>query len=575
MLRTITIDNFALVDKAKIDFDLGLNVITGETGAGKSIVVDALSLLTGARATNLNIRTGQDYAYIEGIFELHQDSKVHMLLDELGIRITNELIVSRELSRSRSVVRLNGRAVPLRTLQAIGPQLIDLHGQSEQLSLEASDRQLLLLDSFGDLLELRNRMAESTRALRSCTDKLLSITKNEQGLLRELDLLKFQLNEINEANIVVGEEDQLFSERQVLTNSQQLASLAHETLSYLSAEDPTSPGAADLAGQASNLLARMHSYDPKLGDMAQELEQALEALLAIAGEVQNYSEKTEADPHRLTEVQERIEVISDLKRKYGSNESEILQFAAEAATQIDNIGNVEKNTSVLEAQLGELRATCVSTAQALSDARAVAASSLEQVVSQHLHDLGMPNVQFHISLTTRDNEHGLPIDENSSHVEINLNGIDFVSFEISPNLGEPLKPLAQIASGGETSRIMLALKAALNDKDKTPTLIFDEIDSGIGARSALAVGQKLGTLADSHQVLCVTHLAPIAAFADKHFFVHKYETKDRTITELRLLDRDQSLHELAEMGGKGDELSAAKKLKRHAATLRKATSTLT
>ncbi len=575
MLRTITIDNFALVDKAKVDFDLGLNVITGETGAGKSIVVDALSLLTGARAASLNIRTGHDYAFIEGIFDLHQDSEVHALLAEFGITSTKELIVSRELSRSRSVVRLNGRAVPLRTLQVIGPLLIDLHSQSDQVSLETSDRQLLLLDSYGDLIELRSRMAESTRALRLCTDKLLSKTKNEEELLREMDLLRFQLNEINAANIEVGEEEKLFAERQVLTNAQQLVSLASETLSYLSAEDPTSPGAADLAGQASSLLARMHSYDPKVGDVAQELEQALELLLAIASDIQDYSEKTEVDPHRLAEVQARIETISDLKRKYGTHESEILQFAAEAAIRIDDIGDVEKSTSTLETQLDKLKATCVSIAQELSDARAVAAASLEQVVSQHLDDLGMPNVQFHISLSTRDNDHGLPIEGKSSRAELTLTGIDFVNFKISPNIGEPLKPLRQIASGGETSRIMLAIKTAINEKDKTPTLIFDEIDSGIGARSALAVGQKLGTLADSHQVICVTHLAPIAAFANNHFFVHKHEEDGRTITDLRLLDRDQSLHELAKMEGKGDELSAAKKLKRRAATLRKTTYTPT
>jgi DNA repair protein RecN (Recombination protein N) len=543
MLQELAIRNFALLEDVRITFGPGLNVLTGETGAGKSIIIDAIGAVLGGRTTVESIRTGTDRALVEAIFELDPDAPVagpiRAALAELGLddgEPACQLILARELSRSgRSVARINGRAVPATTLAQVGAYLVDIHGQHEHLSLLRPEAQRDLLDRYGGLTPLRAARAE-----------LRAMQQDEREIARQIDLLSFQVEEIRAAALTPGEEQTLSAERSRLANAVRLAELATAIHERLAGGEGDAPAALDLLGLAARDLAQlaridhdMAGYEPMLSEATAQVDELARAFRAYAGSI-------EFSPERLAEVEERLDLIKSLQRKYGDTIEEVLAFGERAAAQLDALVNREARTAELERRVTDLEREIGDAAAALSAARALAAERLAAAVAAELHALGLGG-HFFVSLHSEPDPDGVPV--GGERVRFDESGIDLVEFRFMPNPGEPAKPVARTASGGELSRILLALKAVLSEADRTPTLIFDEVDVGIGGRSGRIVGERLAHLAGRHQVLCVTHLPQIAAYGDRHYYIAKEVRAGRTVTTVTPLDGEARERELAQMLG--------------------------
>ena len=535
-----------------MEFGPHLNALTGETGAGKSIIVDAIGLLVGERAATGSIRSGSKSAYIEGIFTLADEPGVVEGLAEAGIEVEdNTLIVSREVTPTRSVVRLNGRAVPLRILQNITPGLIDIQGQSEQLSLSQPIRQMHFVDAYGGLLKPAAELRRTVREFRSLEREIADLHEDARSRAREIDLLRFQVEELEEAGLEADEEDSLRAERTILANSRRLVELAATTAEALSAEDGSSSGAADLAGEAFERLQEMAELDGTVKAALERLGAATEILGDLASMMRSYADSVADDPGRLEEIELRLDLLESLKRKYGDSVGSVIEFGREAKERLSVLENADERAGDLDGELETRREKLGKQAGKLSARRRKAADGLAKAVAANMHELGMDEARFAVELTPRADGEGIAVEGFAERLRIDEAGIDQIAFVVSTNRGEELKPLAQVASGGEISRIMLALKAALSEVDTTPTLIFDEVDQGIGARSAGVIGEKLGELARGHQVLCITHLPQVAAFADIHFFIEKAAKDERAVTSVVRLDAEQRLDELAAMAGQG------------------------
>ncbi len=551
MLANLHIRDFALIEAATLEFGPRFNVVTGETGAGKSIIIDAISLLLGARASPELIRKGAAAFYVEAIFTLDDSVTAPPVLAQLGIETDEaQAIISREQTRSRSVARIDGRAVPLRDLQRLGPALVDIHGQSEQLSLLRPARQLELLDEFSRLTELREQVGSLTRERRQMDRKIDSLATGERELAREADLLRFQIEEIDSAGLETGDESRLTAEHKRLANSRRLAELAGSVEAALSPSD-TGGAAGDAIGGALDEMREIAQLDGSLTPRLEQLEAVSELLDEIAGGMRNYAEPMESDPERLQELESRLELLATLKHKYGNSIEEVIEFGQSAREQLDRIEHSGEERERLEARRllveQELSQGCAE----LSRRRRSSAAGLVEAMLDGLAEVGMKDVRFDVQFSTAPDSGGIRLPGGGERVRVDESGADRVSFLIAPNPGVPPKPVANIASGGETSRIMLALKAALGESDKTPTLIFDEVEQGVGGRNARIVGQKLALLSRNHQVLCVTHLPQIAAFADTHFNVEKTPGNDRTTVSVQRLGRKGALEELAQMAGSG------------------------
>ena len=561
MLAELHIQNFAIIENLHLALGAGLNVLTGETGAGKSIIIEAVSLLLGERVDQEVIRAGARRAQIEGVFipEPHVTAALAPLLTEHGLEGDNdELILAREVRRGgRSVSRVNGRAVSSQLLREIGELLVDIHGQGRHLSLLRVREHVNLLDRYAGLEEPRADFAAQTRALRRVRQELTALRRDERELARRVDLLTFQVNEINAAQLGEGEEEALKAERNRLANAEQLTRLTDDVCQALEEAPAEQASALDLLGQAIQQLSKLERIDPTLQPLRQEAERTAEALQELARSLRAYGNEIEYSPRRLAQVEERLGLIYSLKRKYGDSIAEVLAFGAAAQQELDSITHAEERIEELEAEEEQLLRALGKLGAQLSSRRQEAAERLAAAVETEMADLRMARARFGVAITQVDDPTGAHVD--GRRLAFDATGLDRVEFLVSANPGEPLRPLVKVASGGETSRLMLALKAVLSHADATPTLIFDEIDAGIGGRVGATVGQKLWRLtappadapspSPSHQVLCVTHLPQLAAYGDTHIEVNKRVVGERTITTAEPIGGEARLQELAQMLG--------------------------
>lgn len=555
MLERLEIQNFALIDEVRVEFGAGFNVLTGETGAGKSIVIDAIGALLGNRVGAAEVRSGARTARIEGAFALSNvPPDLAEVLQEFDISLDdkNRLRLSREIAASgRTTARIQGRATPVGVLQQVAGQLVDIHGQGENLSLLRSKLQLDFLDRFAGLGELRQRLAQSFRMLRAVQSEVRHLRQDKRELAQRADLLAFQVQEISEAGLAPGEEDALRAEYRRLRHSAEIVDLTGAVLGALSdAAEPARP-ASDWLGDAVKDLERLSELDPDAEQFlkaGQEVSAQLEELVA---DVRRYTTGLEQEPGRMLEVEARLDIIESLKRKYGDTIADVLGYADEAAAELARVQSSEDRVADLAQQEQQLAGELAGCAAELSGNRKSAVSELVGAVHSELALLGMPNMVFDVAVTQEEVPQGLLIEteEGPRALQCGPTGIDTVEFLISPNQGEPLKLLATIASGGEASRLLLALKSALAHADETPVLVFDEIEIGVGGRSGAVLGEKMWSLVENHQVICVTHLPQVAAYADHHYFIHKAAESSRTRTHVDRLEADRQVDELVAMSG--------------------------
>jgi DNA repair protein RecN (Recombination protein N) len=543
MLLELIVENYAVVEQARISFREGLNVLTGETGSGKSIVVDSLSLLLGARASTDMIRGGEARARVCGIFALDSCPDLGALLAEAGIEqdAGEELILEREITangKSRAFVA--NRPVTTAFLRQLAPALGDIHGQHEQQLLFTAQAQRELLDEYARAGELRSRVASVFANWRSAGEKLKQLTENEQEKLRLLDLWRFQRKEIEAVHPRCGEDVELEAERRVLQNVTRLQESAAAAfgLLYESQDSVTTQ-----LRQALKRIEELLRIDQSISETSASLKQAALMVDEAAYALRDYLSRLEGDPGRLDEIETRLAALDRLKRKYGGSIEEVLAFLEDATRRADEVENANEHQAAVEKQQAEWAKEYERLAGELSETRSAAAERLSTQVERELKSLAMPGTRFQIAV-----RQGAWM----------ASGVDEIAFLVAPNRGEELKPLEKIASGGELSRIALAIKTALGDADQRPgmpTLVFDEVDAGVGGAAAAAVGRRLKALSQRNQVICVTHLAQIAGFADHHYAVSKREKKGRVTTAIQELVRDERAREIGRMLS-GDHITA-------------------
>ncbi len=556
MLEEIRIQNFAIIDNLELNFAGGLNVITGETGAGKSIIIDAVELLLGGKADASMVRSGTDKAVIEGVFALKDHAKTSVTTtlreenlldadaDESFVTLTREL-----RSNGRSSARVNGVTVNQDVLRRVGDALVDIHGQSEHLSLFNPPHHIDLLDRYADLMDIREALRTVTNHLGEVRREIKSLLEDEAELKRRADRLRADVEEIDTAELKPGEDEDLKAERNRLSNSEQLAKLVTEAVMILSGGDVVDDQqpAVDLLQRVSIIMGKLVNIDPTLKDAAQLADSVAEQAQELALEISGYGDEVEYDPVRLNEIEERLEVINALKRRYGITIELVLEHADKSRKELKTLENSETRLAELREkeegflrQIGEMSAN-------ISKVRDRIGKQLSKRVEVELKDLRMERTQFAVSLEQTAADDGCIV--NGNRYKFDYTGIDHVEFMMSANPGEPMRPLAKVASGGEAARIMLALKRVLTQADHTPTLIFDEVDQGIGGRIGSVVGEKLWGLTDGHQVLVVTHLPQLAGYADRHFRVQKEVKGGRTATVVVPLEGDVRVQELSDMLG--------------------------
>ncbi len=557
MLHELHIEDFALARLVDVEFAPGFNVLTGETGAGKSILIDAVQAAIGGRVSAGDVRQGSERARIEASFSLSPGMIDSEALDAFAIEGDDTLILSREIpTEGRNKCRINGRLANASQLAEVGGRLVEVHGQHDAHALVAVARHIDLLDALGGekLRQLRETVAGNVARRRSILAEIERLEEGERDRARREDLLAYQIDEIAAARLELGEDAALEAERGRLAHAERLAHGAREVYSALYEGDGGHLSALDLIGAASDRLMSISEYDSSLVPLLEELQSAMASLQEVAREIRRYGEDVTYDPERLAEVEERLELISRLKRKYGDGIDEILEFAASAQRELDEVTSASDRIKALKAELKTLDDALRQQVSDLSLLRQKTAQQVSGMVEARLRYLQMPDAQFQVSITRREDPEGIEI--GGDMVRLGSFGIDHVEFLFSANRGESPRPLAKIASGGEMSRVMLAIKAALAEVERTPTLIFDEVDAGIGGETAQRVGDTLAELARGRQVLVVTHLAQIAAKADQHFVVEKSSDGDRTTVNVRLVEGEERVRELARMlDGKATDAS--------------------
>lgn len=547
MLQSLYLENIALIEKLGIELFPGFNVLTGETGAGKSIIIDAVNFVLGERTSRDLIRNGAARAKVEAVFSLNEGDAAFAALDALGIECDgNELILSRELSAAgRNACRVNGTLVPVASLKSVSDTLVDIHGQHEHQALLDAENHISYLDAYCHAESLP--IIEKIDAIVSRRNELMlkrnSGFASEREREREMDMLRYQIEEIASANLEVGEEERLSAEKTVLLNAERIRNAletAHMALS--GAEEGSALSAIDTARRSMRDIAALNKDYEVLSDKIEELYYAAED---ISFALRDTSENVESDMQRLEEIEQRLKLISDLKRKYGRTVEDVIDFGKDAETKLNELENAEALAAELDAKLDKLKAEYNVAADELSKVRRAAGERLKRDVLNELKDLGMAKAMFDVALS------------DASGGEPRKGGRETAEFMLSANPGEPLKPLEKVASGGELSRIMLCFKSIFADNDRVPTLIFDEIDTGISGRTAAVVGEKMLGIAKKHQVICVTHLAQIAALADAHLMVRKYDDGKNTFVETRQLNEEEKVQRIAQMmDGESDSPSA-------------------
>jgi DNA repair protein RecN (Recombination protein N) len=556
MLTELRIENFAIIDRLELGFESGLIIFTGETGAGKSIIMDAVEMLLGGRAETTVIRTDADRATVEGVFKImgaagepiREILKREELFDD-----PDYVTLAREVRREgRSIARVNGRTVNVGLLKEIGACLVDVHGQTEHLSLLDVRTHLGLLDRFADLGDFLASYRKTYASLQSIRRELNDLRNAQKDSDRRMEMLTFQAEETEAARLKPGEDEELKLERDRLANAEKLATLAQEALAVLDEGTPDAPAATDLFGQADKALQTLGAIDKSQSELANRAAIALDSLTDMARDLRDYLDSIEFNPKRLEQVEERLDLIHRLQKKYGGTIESAIAFGAQARKDLETISNAAEKIGELEGKEASLIQTLSRQAQSLSTKRKSAADKLAKGIEGELDDLKMASARFGADFQTRPDSNGIPLSDGSL-VGFDATGFDRVEFLVAPNPGEGLKPLAKIASGGETSRLMLALKNTLARADQIPTLIFDEIDQGIGGRVGSVIGQKLWNLGRAHQVMVITHLPQLAAFGDQHFQVQKLISDGRTITQVLGLTGEDRTLELAQMLGEVSE----------------------
>jgi DNA repair protein RecN (Recombination protein N) len=552
MLKELRIQDFAIIEKLELEFDPGFSVITGETGAGKSIIIDAVGLLLGGRADRQVVRAGAGRALVEGAFDLTDPlgAAVRPLLarEELEGDDADGLVVAREVrADGRSVCRINGASVRLALLRQIGERLVDIHGQSEHLSLLRPREHINLLDRYAELEAPRAELAGLVSRLEAVRRELRALLAGEAALASRIDLLQFQVDEIDRAAPRVGEDEGLREERVRLASAEKLAALADEARRALYDGDEAGASATDRLSQAAAALGKLLRIDETMGDQHDLAESLNIQAEDLARTLRAYRDSVEFSPARLDEVEERLDVLNRLKRKYGGTIEAVLEWRERARAELETTTRSGERVEELHTEEERLLYTVGQMSGELSVARRQAAGVLAGQVVEELAALHMEHARFEVSITHKADPQGAYVGDE--RLAFDATGVDRVRFLISANPGEPPRLLVRVASGGETSRLMLALKTVLSRADATPTLIFDEIDQGIGGRVGAVVGRKLWGLSDTHQVLVITHLAQLAGFGDAHYRVSKEMREGRTVAIVEVLGEQGRVDELAAMLG--------------------------
>ncbi|MCU0491106.1 MAG: DNA repair protein RecN [Chloroflexaceae bacterium] len=557
MLLELQITDFAIIERLHLRLAEGFNVLTGETGAGKSIIIDALGSLRGEKTDVSFVRAGSSRSRVEGVFSLNDCPDLQPVLEEYGLweDDSDQIILTREISADsgRSVARVNGRAVSASVLREVGSRLVDIHGQHEGLSLFNPRTHLDMLDRYGDLLALREQVAGLVAEVRRVREELADLRRSEARRVERIEELRFLLEDVAAAQLRPGEEESLAHERSLLQNSVRITELANSSYSALAhggeGERSASRPATEVLARVAEQLAELARLDSDVAPLAEHATELRYQLDELAVSLRAYRDKLDFDPARLDEIEDRLTVIHEMQRKYGADIEAILARAARAESEIERLANSAEHMAELEMRETKLLAELSQVAGELSRRRRDTGLELAQAIEGAMGDLAMRNVRFAVSMEFEDDAKGVPLADSKTprRVAFDKTGIDRVEFLISPNPGEPLKPLAKIASGGESARLLLALKSILSRVDTVSTLVFDEIDVGVGGRAGQVVGQKLWAMTENHQVICITHLPQVAAFADAHYHIAKQFSADRTRTSINQLDEEARVNELASM----------------------------
>lgn len=541
MIRSLSVNNFALIDHVQIDFASGLNILTGETGAGKSILIDALGAILGERASTESIRSGCDYFRVEAVVDTSGREVLASFLDEQGIPCEEDtLIISRRLTRSgKNTVTVNGCQATLSVLRQIGELLVDMHGQHENQALLRPHSHLALVDQFADINEILAAYSSAFREWRQICTELADHDKRSRERERRIEMLSWQTEEIEQAALQPGEDERCQQEIRLLGNIEKVAQAVAHAYLLLKQAERGSP-VVSVLGEIRRELESAARYDESLQPKAAVIAECLYQLDDLADELRIYADSFDSDPGRLHKLEERMDVIQSLKKKYGATIEEVLAYQQQASQELAELQSDGRSIEKLAARLQQLQTRLAELAAKLDHSRRCAAAQLQEAVTGHLRELGMTNAVFSVR-----------VDSTEAFMPTGCNDV-FCLF--SANRGEEPKPLQKVASGGELSRIALAIKSVNAYRDIVGTVIFDEVDSGIGGKTAQMVAEKIAFVAMAKQVLCITHSPAIASMADRHFIVEKHTQSDRTVTLVRQLMPPERVLELARMVG-GDETS--------------------
>ncbi len=540
MLLELNIQNFAIINEIKISFSKGLNVLTGETGAGKSIIIDAISLVLGSRADKEFVRSGSEKTTIEALFFIENMKDIEKSLESYGIQKENDntLLITREIyNTGRSTSRINGRTVTLSMLNEITSKLIDIHGQHDHQSLLRSERHLEFIDSLGDerVIDIKEKVKRGYEELQILKSRLKSLVQDEMEKERKMDLLNFQIEEIDEARLIGGEEEALISEYNLLSNAENIAIALSDAITNLDSDFYGNKSIIDALNNIYISLHKISKHSDDITNFENIFESVIYQLQDLTREIRYYQEKIEYNPERLKFLDERLDLINKLKRKYGKTIEEVLEYRDKINRELTFLLNCEEEIKIIKSKIQKCETEMNNICNDLTKERTSISDKFEKEITKELSEVNMPKVKFDVKIEKM--EHFTP------------NGLDKIEFLISTSPNEPLKSLAKIVSGGEMSRIMLAFKSILAEIDKIPTLIFDEIDTGISGRTAQIVGEKIANIASNHQVICITHLPQIAALADSHYLILKKTTDKESTTEIVRLDYDERVEELSRLLG--------------------------
>ena len=541
MLLEISIKNFAIIEEVSLTFDTGMTVLTGETGAGKSIIIDAMNLMLGARATTDVIRHGSPKAEIEGLFSLDVTSGLQEVLAEQGIEFSEELIIRREiLANGRSVSRINGQLVNLSVLKQVGQYLVDIHGQHDQEELMKATHHISLLDSFGenDFQSLKWHYQTTFDAYRSLRKQVIEKQKNESEHKARIEMLEYQIAEIEAADLQAQEDVLLTQERDRLMNHKQIADTLTNAYTMLDNEDFSSLGNLR---SAMNDLQTVEEYDPEYKELSQQLTETYYVVEDVSKRLEDILDNLDFDGNRLMQVEQRLDLLHTITRKYGGTVDDVLEYLSKITEEYQLLTGNSGSSQDLEGQLKQLERELVHNAQQLSQARHELASALEADIQQELQDLYMEKARFQVQFTKG---------------KFNRQGNENIEFYISTNPGEDFKPLVKVASGGELSRLMLAIKSAFARKEGKTSIVFDEVDTGVSGRVAQAIAQKIYKIGQFGQVLAISHLPQVIAIADNQFFIEKISDESTTVSQVRLLEMEERVEEIAKMLA-GDHVTEA------------------